>query len=213
MTSQPNFVQPPSFAVWLVSLFTSGEEAESILGDLLEEFAHLASKSGIAFARRWYWRQALKTIAHLIVGAFRVAPWSTAAAIVGGKLLRSLIGRLPERAIFAVIERYQIYEHHFAIYRFLASTGIDIGQVISFLFVGLVVALLAKEREMAATIVLGLVFGAMAVVGALFFVVTMKDYASLWRLSWYFADSFAVVVGGAIVRIHRSAATTLPSHA
>jgi hypothetical protein len=128
-------------------------------------------------------------------------------------LLRGLIGRLPERAIFAVVERYRIYEHHFEIYRFLASTGIDIGQLITFAFVGIVVALLAKEREMAATIALALIFGAMSVFAAVFIVTTTGDYASLWRLSWYFADSFAIVIGGAIVRVRRSAATTLPSHA
>jgi hypothetical protein len=53
MTFQAEFVQPPRIAVWLVNLFTPAEEAESILGDLLEEFSHLASKSGVAFARSW----------------------------------------------------------------------------------------------------------------------------------------------------------------
>ena len=53
MTSEPNFVQPPRIAVWLVNLFTPAEEAESILGDLLEEYSHLESKSGVTFARSW----------------------------------------------------------------------------------------------------------------------------------------------------------------
>ncbi len=113
MTSQSDFVQPPRIAVWLVNLFTTGEEAESILGDLLEEFSYLASKSGLAFARSWYWRQAVKTIAHLAGTGFRVAPWSTAAAVGGGFLLRRFVSGLPERAIFAVLRRYQVFEHHF----------------------------------------------------------------------------------------------------
>ena len=90
MTSQADFLQPPRIAVWLVNLFTlTAEEAESIPGDLLEEFSHLASKSGVAFARSWYWRQTVKTIAHLVGSGFRVAPWSTTAAVVGGFLLVS----------------------------------------------------------------------------------------------------------------------------
>ena len=83
MTSPADFRQPPRIAVWLVNLFTPAEEAESILGDLLEEFSHLASKSGVAVARRWYWRQTVKTITHLVDSGFCVAPWSTTAVVVG----------------------------------------------------------------------------------------------------------------------------------
>ena len=77
MTSQADFVQPPRIANWLVNLFAGGEEAESLVGDMLEEFSNFASKSGVAFARSWYWRQTRKTIAHLVGNAFRVAPWLT----------------------------------------------------------------------------------------------------------------------------------------
>jgi hypothetical protein len=81
------------------------------------------------------------------------------------------------------------------------------------MFVGCIVALAAKGREMVSTMALGLVFGAMAVVGSLVMVTRTGDYAFLGRLTWYFADSFAIVIGGAIVRTRRSAATTLPSDA
>src|SRR2546429_4997347 len=57
--------RPPSIAARLVSLFGSADQAESILGDLEEEFSDIASKSAAASARRWYWRQSLKTIAQL----------------------------------------------------------------------------------------------------------------------------------------------------
>jgi hypothetical protein len=48
MTSQASLVQPPRVAAWLVDLFTPGEQAESILGDILEEFSDVATKSGVA---------------------------------------------------------------------------------------------------------------------------------------------------------------------
>jgi hypothetical protein len=73
MMSQANVV-PPRVATYLVNLFIPAEEAELILGDLLEEYSHLRSESGIAFARRWYWRQTLKTIANLTVAGYRAAP-------------------------------------------------------------------------------------------------------------------------------------------
>src|SRR6202011_133403 len=74
MTTQPDFIRPPILAAWLVNLFAP-TEGESILGDLLEEHSDSSSKSGVAFAQRWYWRQPRKTIAHLAGNAFRTAPW------------------------------------------------------------------------------------------------------------------------------------------
>jgi hypothetical protein len=117
MTSQPGFAQPPRFALWLVNLFTLVGEEDSILGDLLEEFSQLASRSGSARARRWFWRQSLKSIAHLVFAAYREAPLWTTAAVAGGFFLRKLLAPLPERAIFAIVDRYQLFEHHFNLYR------------------------------------------------------------------------------------------------
>jgi hypothetical protein len=213
MTSQPHFVQPPRIAVWLLNLFALGEEAESIQDDLLEEFSLLASKSGVASARRWYWRQTMKTVPQLAGVGFRTAPWMTTAAVVGGFLLRKLLGPLVVPPIFAVLERYRVFEHHFGTYMFFASTGIDIGHLITFLFIGFAVALVSRQREMVATITLGLVYGAMAVVGFIYAVTKTGNDALLWRLTWIFADAFAIVTAGAVVRTHRLAATSHPSNA
>ena len=83
MTSQSQWIQPPRFAVWLLTLFALHDQAESILGDLLEEFTLLASSSGVSFARRWYWRQTLKTVLELAILGFRASPWLTGATVVG----------------------------------------------------------------------------------------------------------------------------------
>jgi hypothetical protein len=213
MMSQAYFVQPPRAATWLVNLFTPAKEGESILGDLLEEYSHLVMKSGIAVARRWYWRQAVKTIAHLVGTGFRVAPWSTTAVVVAGFLLLGFVSQLPERAILAVLFRYRVYERHFDAYVFFATDGILIGRVIASMFVGCIVALAATGRELVATTTLSLVLCAMA--GATSLAWVARGQASiLWiLLPWYFADSFAIVVGGTIVRTRRSAATPLPSDA
>ena len=204
MTSQSQWIQPPRFAVWLLTLFAFDDKAESILGDLLEEFTLLASKSGVPFARRWYWRQTLKTVLQLAVLGFRTAPWLTTAAVVGGFFLRGVVGRLVEPTIFAVIEKYQIPEHHFSTYVFLATTGIDHRtphHIPIHWFHG---CLVARGREMVATTTLGLVFGAMMVV-ALPEMVTHWGYGiTLSRLMWYFSDSLAIVIAGVIVRTHRS---------
>jgi hypothetical protein len=203
MTSQGNFVPPPRVAVWLAKLFTPPEEAESVQGDLLEEYSDLASHSGVGIARKWYWRQSLKTIAQFAGMGFRVAPWSTAAAVVGGYLLLRLVSGLPERAIFAVLHRYRVFEHHFDTYVFFASDGIAIGHVITSLFVGCMVALATKGREMVATMTLALVLFGMGGAAYFWLVARTGNESLLWMLPWYVADWLAIVVGGAIVRTRR----------
>ena len=212
MTSQPCFVYPPRIAVWLVSLFTPAEEAESILGDLLEEFSHLASKSGVAFARRWHWRQTVKTIAHLFGTGFRVAPWSTSAAVVGGFFLHWFVAGLPEKLSSAVTDRYlAFWSTHFKAYIWMLN-GMLIEDLIVSIFVGCVVALVAKGKEMIATVTLALAFCALIGAAVLVWVAAHRPFDAVGML-WSCVDPFAIVVGGAIVRTRRSAAKLLPSGA
>ena len=212
MTSRAYFVRPPRIAVWLVNLFTPVEEAESIPGDLLEEYSRLASKSGVGVARNWYWRQAVKSIAYLAGTGFGAAPWSTMASIFGGFLLLRFVSKLPELAIFAVLQKYQVFDHHFSTYLFFATDGIAIGHVIASMFVGCIVAMTAKGREMVATMMLSLVLGVLSGV-AILVTLSWGRPLFLWMLPWYFADWLAIVVGGAIVRTRRSAGTSLRSDA
>jgi uncharacterized membrane protein len=110
---------------------------------------------------------------------------------------------LVEPTIFGVIERYQIPEHHFSAYVFLASTGIDIGYLITFLLVGFVVAFVAKGREMVATMSLGLFWGALTVASFPAVVMQSGYGTALSRGMVYFADSLVMVIAGVIVRTHR----------
>jgi len=200
MTSPSFSIQPPRLAVWLVNLFTVPDNAEAIMGDLLEEFSQIAHQAGVVFARRWYWRQSLKTIVHLIYTAYRAAPWLTCAGVVGGSLTGRLM-KLVAPAIFAVLVRYQIPEHHFNVYVFFATTGIDIGYLIVFLFEGCIAAIVAKEREMAAATTLSLIYAALCGTAVVSWVV--QGHWALSRLTWNFADMFAILIGGAIVRTQR----------
>jgi hypothetical protein len=204
-----SFVHPPRIATWLLNLFAPSEQAESITGDLHEEFSDLASKSGVAFARSWYWRQTVKTIAQLVGAGFRAAPWSTAAAVVGGFLLLRFISGLPEQAIFAVLRRYRVFDRHFNAYVFFATDGIAIGHVITAMFVGCMVALAAKGREMVAAMSLALALCAL-IGAALVWVAAHGPMDVAWML-WSCADPVAIVAGGAIVQTRRLAATNRPS--
>ena len=212
MTSQADFIPPPRIAAWLVDLFTPAEEAESILGDLLEEFSALASKSGVVFARRWYWHQTVKTIAHLAGSGFRAAPWSTTAAVVGGFLLGTFVSGLPDKLLSAVTDRYLAYwSGHFKVYMFFATNGMLLVHFFLSMFVGFVVALAARGREMVATMTLALVLCAMTGVAYVSVAQLWPIEDKLWWTLAQFASPFAIVVGGVIVRRRRSGATIRPS--
>ena len=211
MTSRRDFVQPPRIATWLVNQFTSGG-GESIVGDLLEEFSHLASKSEVAIARRWYWRQTVKTIAHLFTSGFRDAPWSTTAAVISGFVLLRFASGLPDQLLSAITDRYLAYwSNHFRAYMFWATDGMLVGHLILSMFVGCFVALVAKGREMVATMTLGLVLCVMAGVGDLVLLAKQPmDDPFAWML-FQSTGPLAIVVGGIFVRARRSAAKTLRS--
>lgn len=149
--------RPPRLAAWLVDLFASAEQAESILGDLHEEFADVASKSGVVAARRWYWRQSVKTILHLFGAAFRNAPWSIAGIVLFGFVLDLLSAtlQLPENAIMAILRAQRPYSNlHYEFYVWLINYGIPIACVVTSLLIGCVVAVLAKGREAVAAVTL-----------------------------------------------------------
>ena len=205
MTIQRDFAQP-RIAGWLVSLFATSEEAESLLGDMEEEFRQLVQKSGVDFARSWYWRQTRKTVVHLAGNAFRAAPWLIAATVIGGLLLRRLLFGPPEWAIFDVLQRYGVFDRHFNVYVFFATYGTAGAHVVMSMFVACVVAWAARGSEMAATIALALALCLMTVAGLVGAVVT-RNARVLHMLPWYLADWLAIVIGGAIVRMRRSAAT------
>ena len=213
MNARPKLDRPPQLGTWLVSLFAEGEERELIAGDLSEEYLERAAQGGRAAARRWYWRQILRSLPHLVGSAFRTAPWRIGSAIILGFEFRRLLGPRVEPPIFAFIERYNIFENHFGAYRFLTSTGIDIGHLITFFMVGLLVGLIAWRREMAPALALGLIYGCMALAASVWFVTRSHEYAYLLRLSWYFSDAFAVVVGAVLVRVVRSMSAGRVLHA
>jgi hypothetical protein len=214
MRSQSDVVQPPRVAVCLLTLFTPAGEAESIPGDLLEEFSQIASRSGVAFARRWYWRQAVTTIAYLIAAGFRTAPWTIAAAVVGGFLLRWLVSRLSNPAINgaidAVLDRYLVHGQDPHAYIFWLTSSMLIVRLVVNTLVGGLVAVVARGREMTATITLGLAGDILAIHAALLTVAKTGDHGVLWTLPHTFAFSIAIVAAGAFVRMRRSAGTTPP---
>jgi hypothetical protein len=119
---------------------------------------------------------------------------------------------LPERAIFAVLERYSVFDHHFSAYVFFATYGIAIGHVIASLFGRSMVALVAGSREMVAAIALVLAFFTMTAAAIPVWIATGHT-PIVSMLAWNLASWLAIVIGRAMVRMRRSATTSGPSHA
>jgi len=215
--SQSTLAHPQRIASWLVELFAPTEHAESILGDLLEEFSDLASKSGLASARRWYWRQSAKTIVHLFGTGLRIAPWSIVGIVLGGFLLLPFGISLAEPGIVGVIHFYRNhvtpYYAHLDTYVLWLNAAILIGRLLSSLFIGCIVAAVAKRREMVATITLGLIWAAIAA-KAILVLVTRHWPEQAFRLPFLvdqFGSSSLIVMGGVIVREIRSAMSRRPT--
>jgi hypothetical protein len=157
MSSQEDSVQPPRMAVWLVTLFSPAGDAESIPGDLLEEFSRLASDEGIDYARLWYWRQAVRTIPYLVAAGFRTAPWTIAAVVTGGFLLRWFVSASSNAAINGAVDAaLSRYEHDRYAYLFWLTSSMLAVRLVLNVLVGVLVAVAAKGREMTAAMILGL---------------------------------------------------------
>lgn len=215
MTSQPDLQssQPPRIASWLLTLFTPAEVAEPIMGDLFEEFSGLVLKSDIGFARNWYWRQTLKTILYTGGDAFRAAPWLMFVTIAGGLWLIGFATRSSLHAMQIFLNSHRIYELHPSAYVFWSKFPLELGRVIICGLAGVVVALAAKRGEMAAVIVISLVQIALFL-AAVVAVIARGEAWFHWfmaMLLWNSLGSAATVLGGAAVRIYRSATTNGPS--
>jgi hypothetical protein len=207
--TQSSSVQPPRVAVWLLDLFTPYEQTESIPGDLLEEFSDVGSKSGVAYARRWYWRQSVRTILHLVRSGFQVAPWSIAGVVVGGVLLVQLGQAFADGGIRTGNE---FLSHHVFPYHrlshfdlFLMNSGMYLWRLTVSMVIGCIIALACKSREMLATITVSLVCSIQAVTGFWTFLHGWSPPLPIVLIAalHFFGGLFAIVIGGGIVRKYR----------
>lgn len=199
--------QPPSIAAWLVELFASADHAENLLGDLTEEFSDIALKLGVASARRWYWRQSMKTIAHLSGAAFRTERWSLVGVVTLGFLLHWLFVALPAQVIVAILHAQRPYSNlHYDLYVWLVTWGIPIERIVEMTLVGCFVAMVAKGREIIATIAL---IAILAGILGLNLFVHNRDLPPPMRIPWTrllgnFPNWLATLLGGILTRTIRS---------
>jgi hypothetical protein len=210
MNSGESVLGPSRLAVWLIVLFGPGQQGQAVLGDLLEEYSLLRKKQGVPAANRWFWAQTLRTIAYLIGSEFRSAPLTITAAAIGGFFLRWYVSRSLNptitTAVDALLHRYHVYELDPHAYIFWSIHIMYAERFLVNLFIGFVLGMALKEREMAGTIALAVLGDLLAIQSMLTATARTANTGYLWTLPWSFAFSVAVVAGGAIVRTRRSQA-------
>jgi hypothetical protein len=210
------FARPPRVATWFLNLFVPYEQAEAITGDLLEEFSDVASKSGLAGAKQWYWRQSVRTILHFFAAGLRGAPWRTAGAVSGGLLFIFLV--LPQ-LLSSLISHAFIYSvaiNGRQVYRIVPYmvpwflTTIQIMTAAGLLVVGSAVAIAARGREIGVTVLL-FATNTILFITRVAWLLSHTIYGQNWlRLIATFFGSTMIVVGGILVRMYRNAKARRP---
>lgn len=188
---EPSGFRPPVIAAWLIGLFIPDKQEEAIQGDLLEEFSKLASASGVAVARRWYWRQSISTVTHLVGTGFSSTPWLIAGAVLGGCLSLWFGLEWADRAVEAV-------QMHTGI--FWLPWSIQTGRLLLIMFVGCLVALAVKGREMVTAITLSLVCAALSGFAYPAWTIVNNPECALPVRVFQITSSIAILSGAAIVR-------------
>lgn len=197
---EPRIFRPPVLAVWLVGFFTPDKQTEAIQGDLVEEFSSLASSSGVATARRWYWRQSISTVARLMGTGFCAAPWLIAVGVLGGCLSLWFGLGLADGAVFRFSALFHFKYDHTLRWPADILVPIQIARFLLVMLVGSLVALAVKGREMVTAIALSLVCAALS--GLAYPMWTMMHNAefALPLRVFQLVSSIAILLGAAIVR-------------
>jgi hypothetical protein len=208
MKERASYIRPPRLAGWIVGLFTLDDKTESIRGDLIEEFPGIVRRSGITAARRWYWKQSVRSSAHLAFAAFRGAPLSMSAAALLGPVLFVFAVSLPSEVATGYIASRPVIAY-IDPGLFMWIFGILLGQVGMLTLVGSAIAFLLKGREIVAVALPGLVASTQTFVLIAQFAARLHQYdlrfPPLPLIGLAFSFLFFPFAGAVIVRSFRSA--------
>ena len=208
-------VQPPRIAVWLVGLFIFEEQTGMQQQILDERFSDMASTRGTGRVRRWYWSQSVKTIAGLVGRGFRTAPWLIVITTLSGALLLKFATANLQRVImeFIFLLNHHVTPYydskHVASHLFWMYYTVFVGSLLVSLIIGSFVAMVAKRREIIATMTLSFVSLIMTVTifwesVAMHYPVDPGLFPKI--IIDQLGASFLIVIGGITVREIRSAA-------
>jgi hypothetical protein len=67
LQSEPQTVNPPGLAEWLITLLVPSRRADTLLGDFEERFHRNIEMRGCKMARALYWAEVLRSISPLVI--------------------------------------------------------------------------------------------------------------------------------------------------
>ena len=146
--------RPPVIAASLLQLFVSAEQAESLPGDLLEEFTSRAAGEGLPAARRWYRHQVVRSAGHLLAEQVRSAPLLLLIVVIVSFVLLDFSVRAVDACTAIFLAHVQIYPYIPAPVFFLLYVGIG-ERILCPLLTGWVAAAIARGRHIAVAMLLG----------------------------------------------------------
>jgi hypothetical protein len=186
MDSGKTLAEPSRTAIWLITLFGPGEAGQASLGDLLEEFSSQRRKMRGPAAKRWFWRQTLRTLVYLVGREIRIAPVTVAVAAIGGFLLRWYVSRslrpTVTAAIDALLQRFHLYLLDPHAYIFWTIHLVYAERFLFNALVGIAISKVAKEYEIGAVVLLALLGNGLAIVSVWPAVARTGDTGLLWTL-------------------------------
>jgi len=206
----------PTAAVWLVELFASDRQLESICGDLSEEFSDRLARSGSAAARRWYWRQSIRTVGDLIVAGLRDSPVLITLSVLAGLALLGFSIPMPERIIDAVIHYFQhgVISAPSNLDLFWLNTGILAGRFLVAVLVGGMIAWISAGKEVIVGLSLGTIWALATTIALGSWIIRFwpGTTIALALAEWAIEKNLlliaaAVVTGSIIVRVCRVSRT------
>jgi hypothetical protein len=127
-------------------------------------------------------------------------------AVIAGFWLTGFATRYSAHAMRIFLDAHRLYELHPAAYLFWSKFPLEIGRVLICLFIGALVALLARRIEMVAVLTLVCLQLSLFIFAAVSLIASGRPWLDwfLFMALWNTLGFIATIIGGVIARICRS---------
>jgi hypothetical protein len=143
---------------FLLSLFSSPQEADAIEGDLCEERASMAARDGDRAAARWYRQQIVRTVWQLATAPFRSSPLLMLGLGIAFMASAWPLGWLSNRTAQQLVLNVPVYQY------IPANLFWQLTVVPPFIVMGFLIASLTGRRAMSVSIAVFLAIATMVCV-------------------------------------------------
>jgi hypothetical protein len=214
---EPGMKEPPKLALRLLNLFVPASEAESIPGDLVEEFQAMAGEKSAGRANRWFWAQVVRSLGAMAWMDARTALRRTAGAVLSGLLVLG-IGAAASLALFREMVLYLLRRYGFngdpPVTVNLAMAGILIlVPVVCCAGGAYISARLAKGSGVAAVLALGLALTLVLAIWTRAGFFPASEPLAIWQAALVLLGAWPSLLAGGYLRVRQLRASHTPARA